>query len=39
VDIQWDPATERLVGDLTAAPLLSRAYREPWDNLVPLQAS
>jgi len=38
VDIQWDPATERLVGDLTAAPLLSRAYREPWDKLVPLQA-
>ena len=39
VDIQWDPATECLVGDLTAASLLSRAYREPWDKLVPLQAS
>lgn len=39
INIQWDPAAERLVGDLTAAPLFARAYREPWDKLIPLAAS
>jgi len=28
--LRWNPETERIVGDPTAARLLSRAMREPW---------
>ncbi len=28
--IQWDPATERIIGDPDAERLLGRAYRAPW---------
>ena len=28
--IEWDPATERILGDEQAAAMLSRPYRKPW---------
>lgn len=28
--IQWDPAKEQIIGDDTAAAMLSRPYRAPW---------
>ena len=29
-EIRWDPATERIIGDETAARMCSRSRREPW---------
>jgi predicted dehydrogenase len=28
--IQWDPAAQKIVGDESAAAMVSRPYREPW---------
>jgi predicted dehydrogenase len=28
--IRWDPVNEQIIGDLGAAALLGRAYRQPW---------
>jgi predicted dehydrogenase len=28
--IQWDPAAQKIVGDESAAAMVSRRYREPW---------
>jgi hypothetical protein len=28
--IQWDAASEKIIGDDEAAAMLSRPYRQPW---------
>ncbi len=35
-DIEWDPVAEKIKGDHPALDMLSRTYREPWNQLVPL---